>query len=386
MQEMRRIDVFDGQEARGIVLYHGDLARIPAEHAVDILIVSAFPDDYSPTRTSLIGSLDDAGLSVADLAARKDHDLRSSTGFWLSRPLTGPGRGLNIGRVLCFEPRVLGSPPDVVGELFRGLFPFLNDDADAMVAMPLIGAGDQGWSPGEMVPALLDASVQWLSRGLPIKELKIVERSADLAQQVADEFDKFINQPPPFRTKSLTDRSSRTGPVTAPPAAERFSLPDVESAIDEFESAPDDGEGGGEPETDRPFDVFLSFSSTDGSIARTFSDALKDARSDLTVFDFRLDIEKGISWQQKIDDAIENCRRVVAILSPDYFSSPECMEEIMMARLRNKRSGGKVLHPVYWRESEKELALWLQILNYSDCREADEAKIVETAEVEAGFH
>ena len=90
-------------------------------------------------------------------------------------------------------------------------------------------------------------------------------------------------------------------------------------------------------------------------------------------------IDKGLSYQQEIDNAIERCRRIVAILSPDYFMSPECTEELMMARLRNKRADRGVLLPVYWRGLDGDLALWLRALNYSDCREEDTAKLADAA-------
>ena len=48
MKLISNIDVRHGHNVHRIGLYHGDLTEIPPEHAVDILIVSAFPDDYTP--------------------------------------------------------------------------------------------------------------------------------------------------------------------------------------------------------------------------------------------------------------------------------------------------------------------------------------------------
>ena len=81
--------------------------------------------------------------------------------------------------------------------------------------------------------------------------------------------------------------------------------------------------------------------------------------------------------QDAIEAVMESCRKVVAFLSPEYFHSVECKEELSMARLRHKRENQSVLLPLYVRslEDAAELPLWLQTVTYADCRETDEAKL-----------
>jgi hypothetical protein len=99
-------------------------------------------------------------------------------------PLNGDAV-LNIGQIACFEPRVLGAPPELVGNLFRGLFPFIDERRDQVVAMPVLATGSQGWPADVMLRSILDAASHWLARGLAISELKIVERVPDRAAELA---------------------------------------------------------------------------------------------------------------------------------------------------------------------------------------------------------
>jgi len=322
------VDILDGSTTRRIALYEGDLTAIPKEHRADILVVSAFPNNYIPTSTSLIGSLYRHGLSVDDLAEDKAHDLRATCGFWLSNPIGGAAAALNVGRVACFEPLTLGSPASIVGDLFRGLFPFLDDRKDQVVAMPVLAAGNQGSLPSEMLGSILDAASRWLARGLAIRELMIVERNpervAELARTMAD-----------FKRKLVVSNI--------------------------------------EPSQSEKYDVFLSFSSKDEKAADLVKAELGKREDTKSVFDFRIQIEKGKSWQEELDRAISSSRCIISIMSPSYFSSPECKEELMQARLRNKRSNHSCLFPIFW--CDGDLDLWIQALNYADCREADFQKL-----------
>lgn len=322
---LARIDISDRNTTRRIALYEGDLAAVPREHALDLLIVSAFRDDYIPTPTSLIGALARRGLSVQSLANDKAFDLRTQCAFWLSNPIELPG--IHIGRLACFESQMIGLPTALVGDLFRGMFPFLDPDEDQVVGMPLLSTGDQGWSHKAMLEAVLDAASHWLSRGLPIRELKIVLRPSHRNAELVESFNAFRSE------THLSD-------------------------------APDT-------------DVFLSYSSRDAKVAsRTEQELLQ--RSDISkVFNFRSDIQVGMSWQREIDDAIESARAMVALISPDYLKSPECQEELMVARLRHKHEG-RFLFPVWWRGEDSDVRLWLRNINIADCRQADVSGLVSS--------
>jgi hypothetical protein len=375
MQLIRRLTVSDGRQDRQIGLYAGDLARIPAGQAVDLLVVSAFPDSYRPLPGTLIGALQQRGLSLARLAADKEHDLRQVSAFWLSRPLAADYPDMHIGRIACFEPLLLGPPPQVVGELFRGLFPFLDQDRDAVVAMPLLGAGNQRWPPEAIFRPLLEAAVHWLQRGMPISELRIVEiqeqRVRDLAQQF-DAFERGLREPAPVVVPAPPPASVPRGRTWriwpfAPRRAETESLP------------PRPAPAVPEPAGRDGFDVFLSYAEEDKEAAQRIARLLQAEVQDIRIFDYRFSIDVGQSWQQEIDAAIEGCKKIVALMSADYFASPECKEELMIARLRNKRSNFEVFFPLYWKDAGRALAMWLQATTYSDCREGDAAKLGEVA-------
>jgi hypothetical protein len=326
---LEQIGISDGATVRRISLYHGEIAEMTSADHADILVVSAFPDDYAPTPTSLIGALEKAGISVEQLSKKKLHDLRPTTGFWISHPME-PGGNVGIGQIACFEPQVRGSPPSVVGDLFRGLFPFLDDRKNQVVAMPVLASGDAGWPAETMLVSILEAASHWLARGLGIHELKIIVRDLEQAEALSATMSKF--------------KAQMSVPAFRP--AESIS-----------------------------FDIFLSFSMHDASVADFVKSELHKADQAKRIFDSRSEIDRGTSWQREIDRAISSASRVVAVLSPSYFASPECQEELMQARLRNKRSSTPVLLPIYWRDIRRDLDLWLQATNYADCRESNFSKL-----------
>ena len=187
MELLDTITVTHQGKDRSIMLFVGDLMHLPEHEAVDVLIVSAFPDDYIPTSDSLIGHLDRAGISVADLAQNKEVDLRSFSSCWLSRPLSRPDT--HFKRILCFEPGYRGKAPEVIGNLFRSIVPLTTGTPPiSQIATPLVASGDAGESAEVMLQALTDASVHWLSIGLPLDKIKIVLHPSSNLQALREIF------------------------------------------------------------------------------------------------------------------------------------------------------------------------------------------------------
>jgi hypothetical protein len=171
MELIDTITVSHSGQDREVELLVGDLAQLPAEHAVDVLVVSAFPDDYTPTYSSLIGALDSHGISVAALATKKEFDLRKFSSCWLSHVIDRPD--VHFRRILCFEPLTRGRGTEVVGDIFRSIIPFTTGQPPiSQIALPLVATGIQGEPPAAMLEALVDAAVHWLSAGMPLEKIK----------------------------------------------------------------------------------------------------------------------------------------------------------------------------------------------------------------------
>jgi hypothetical protein len=334
MKLLDRYAVDSGTTSRHIELYHGDLSSIPPEEAVDVLVVSAFPNDYRPTPGSLIGALHRQGLSVDELARRKAVDLRNAFSCWLSEDIGAAFEKFGFRRILCFEPRVRGAPAEVVGEIFQSLMPFAyGDQPIRTLAMPLVASGDQGSSVSEMLSPLLEAASRWLALGLPIERLKIVEHSETKAAELARHFADLKSSISPFATESR----------------KQFA-----------------------------YDLFISYSQENSSEVDFMIEELRHRRPHLRIFLDRQDIDLGHSWQQTIFEAMDDCRTIVTVYSPPYLQSKVCKEEFHIALHRHRESETGVLFPVYLFSAE--LPTYMKLVQHVDCRESDAAKLTRACE------
>jgi hypothetical protein len=321
-----------GTAERKIELLHGDLTHLPPEHAVDVLVVSAFPNDYVATQGSLIGALDRAGLSIVSLSEDKQADLRQQYSCWLSKPIKS---NFNFRYILCIESGWRGTPPEITDDLFRALAPYLlTDFANGSAAMSLIGAGDQGWPPKQMLQAILLAAVNWIERGLPLKLLKIVIYSENIAHDI---FETFISS-----------KQRHSAAIEQPPPVSAVA-------------------------GDSQYDVFLSYAHEEMDIANYVVDNLRKHSHQAKIFHDKVSLREGSTWLMQIANALDSSRRVVALYSPSYWTSKNCQMEFLASFTRQNDTGNNIIFPIYL--SEAKIPYMFRSLQYSDCRVNDRIKL-----------
>ncbi|GAC1560463.1 MAG: hypothetical protein NVS2B7_34910 [Herpetosiphon sp.] len=331
MELLETLTVHHGSEPRRIELYRGDLTDLKAEEAVDILVVSAFPGIHKPVPGTLIGALDGKGLSIEALAQDKDVDLCATCSCWLSKKLHNPPAGIQFNRILCFEPEEFMRATLFVGDIFRSLMALLPATmASTSVAMPLVSTGQMKLSVTEILEAILDAATHWLTLGLPVHTLKIV---VFLPEQVTTARSTFVEW-----------SNSHAVPTLMP--THNYS-----------------------------YDLFMSYSHENKDSVDFLVTYLMKQRPKLRIFLDRKALDPGMAWQQEIYEAIDNCRYVVAIYSPDYIRSKMCRNEFGIATYRQLNQGNQLLFPIFLFDAQ--LPSYMGAIHYDDCREGSEELLVE---------
>jgi len=324
------LTIFYQGQPRTIAIYHGDLTAMPPDAAVDVLVVSALPDNYRPTPVSLIGALDRKGISVAALAQQKTEDLRPTLACWLSQPITTTDPGIQFQRILCFEPKQKGAPPEVIGDIFQCLISVVESGVPIRsVAMPLLAGGIQGVATAELVLPLVEAATHWLQIGLPVEQLNIVAYSAQSAAELMGAFGVLKRQ---------YERAHPARPA-------RYQ-----------------------------YDLFISYSWQNKAEVDILVAELQRLRPGLRLFLDRHILKPGCAWQEDIFAALDDCHKVVAVYSPDYLASKVCREEFNIALYRQRTEGSAVLLPIYL-YTATTLPTYMKLIQYMDCREGDPAAL-----------
>ena len=186
-----------------------------------------------------------------------------------------------------------------------------------------------------MLKSILTAAVGWIHRGLPLRLLKIVIFAPTAATMARSQFAAI-------RQVYLAPHGF------------------VERAEKELQAS-------------SGWDVFLSYCHTDEEPARLILTSLQARLPAVRVFFDRVNIQKGASWLLHVAESLDYAKRVVALYTPHYWTSPNCKDEFAAALARQNDTGTTVLFPIYLLTAP--IPYLFRNLQFADCREGDREKV-----------
>jgi hypothetical protein len=389
MKLLSQITVQRNQNNATIQLLHGDLTAIPQEHAVDILVVSAYPGSYEPYSRTLMAALYHKGIFVGKMAKDKEIDLRHQLGCWLSKPVSDEQqKQFNFKQILCFEPGIkVHEDKTVVGNIFRCINAFAFEKQNNVIAMPVVASGNQKVSLDKMLPAIVETAIFWLENGLPLKSLKLILYSDEQVLEGLPQFKK-IKQDYGYLTqeKEKADYHSRSVRKSI-----KKMVPMLRGFKPKFKSSPEEEMPEevlfretrySEPETlshigsakKDNYDFFISYAHTHSDLINSFVEHLQQKNNNLKIFYDKDSIPPGGLWIKQISDTIQRSKKVLVFLSPDYDNSQVCWDEFQCAKLLEYNRKTSVIQTIYL--YKHELPLIMGIYSYLDCREGDMEKLL----------
>ncbi|KAK7480324.1 hypothetical protein BaRGS_00028371 [Batillaria attramentaria] len=320
-----------------IQLLFGDITQLPIEEKVDYIFTSAFPGDYCEVPGTLIGALKrNLGLRVGVLATDKEMDLRQNFNCWVSKNLP---EEMPYRRLVCFERM---SPFEKLSEqisgIFRAMMPVFNN-ADTTVITPLLAAGNQGHSEVMILKSIVKAACHWIRAGLPLRCLKVVLYMRN-PHQISDGEIQMI--------KTFTDLKKKWE-----------TQKDLE--VDKVE---------------KKYDVCLSFSEKDEGVVKGICGGLQKVDVKIRVFSQHFTYHHEEVWQETIFQTMIHSKKIVAVLTPNYISDAECLEQFSLALCVNRLNKVEALSPFYVQTIDA-FPSYMTLVQYTECRVRKEGEVAE---------
>ncbi len=174
-------------------IFHGDITNLSGP--VDVLVVSAYRQDYYPHPDSLIGALHyELELDVERLSYDPEYDFRTALGVWISDVLKdGPFR-----RVLCAElSDSRFELTDIIGNIFASLSLLeAKGHLAKIVAMPLIGTGVMALPEDQIVTPLLLSARSFANRSPSLETIMLIEKNLVKANLLTKTTDEVLGRKP----------------------------------------------------------------------------------------------------------------------------------------------------------------------------------------------
>ena len=125
------------------------------------------------------------------------------------------------------------------------------------------------------------------------------------------------------------------------------------------------------------FDVFLSFADEDKEATERLIKEPLETRG-YEICWHHDDFMPGKNISENIDDNIRDSRKVLFVLSEDFFKSLHCVRELDTSIRKLKKTKTRCVVPILLRDCERLLPTDIKDLTYLDARSINEEKLITT--------
>jgi hypothetical protein len=126
------------------------------------------------------------------------------------------------------------------------------------------------------------------------------------------------------------------------------------------------------------YDLFLSYCHENTKEALGVIDYFQAKVPGVRIFFDRNELNVGSAWQQKIYEALDSCRKVISLYTPEYLESKVCCEELNIAICRERETSENIFYPLYVYSAS--LPTYVKVWQYDDCRENNLDKIEQACD------
>ncbi len=296
MKPVLKLPVIDlNNHTRSLEIFVGDVLSAENGQVIDLLCISAFPDDYVPTPGTIIKALAENNIFVAQEATNKARDFRKEWQSWISHPLKA--KSIQIDRLLCFEHGSQRDPASVVGNVFRAISEFILERPEqsmGVIRLPLLSTGNQRAEKSSMLEATLRQAYLHLRQGLPVERLQLVLWPNDL------EIHTIL-----LNTGRLIERIQSEWRL--------INLADQLS-----------------------YDYFISYRRMDLGVAEQVVKAIKSRQPSAKFYIDGQALEAGAFWKPQLINGLYSSKKALCFITPSYATSGECMDEFHAALCCNQ--------------------------------------------------
>jgi hypothetical protein len=158
-------------------LVHVDITALSFQ--VDVICISAFKGDYTPTSSSIVGQFYTKGIDIGQLSKSPAWDFKESLGIWVSHDVNSQ----QFKNILCVE---ITGTNNSFKESIQNLFAVISaleiqGQKNYTIAIPMIGAGDQNFQDDLVISTLLEVSLDFLKYSRFLNKIYFVEYNQEKA-------------------------------------------------------------------------------------------------------------------------------------------------------------------------------------------------------------